>query len=190
MKTLFFILIAAARIAQAAAPQNFLSAVKGGDLKEVARLLDQAPESISERDNDGLTALHLAAGRGNFDLVKLLLDRGADPFALDSKMAVSPLHKAVYSGKPAVIDYLLYKGAPVNLASPSNGDTPLHDAIYFKGKEGADVIPAPPETWREPQHPKSSGLTPMSRRGLWATRNRNPCSSRRRQSVTRRAAGR
>ena len=140
MKTLFFILITAAGLAQAAASSGFFPAVKAGSLKEVSRILHQAPLSISERDGDGLTALHLAAGRGNLEMVHLLLDWGADPFALDSKMAVSPLHKAVYSGNPKVVYYLVDKGAPVNLASPSNGDTPLHDAIYFKGKQGASVM--------------------------------------------------
>ncbi|MES6523954.1 ankyrin repeat domain-containing protein, partial [Cutibacterium acnes] len=96
--------------------------------------------SGSARDADGLTPLHLAAGRGDTRAVAQLLNEGADLFSLDSKMGVSVLHKAVYSGKADTVKLLLEHGALVNLQSPSNGDTPLHDAIYFKRGDDLSVV--------------------------------------------------
>jgi ankyrin repeat protein len=92
------------------------------------------------RNSDGLSPLHVAAGRGDTKAVEKLLDAGADLFTLDSKMGVSILHKAVYSGKADTVELLLRRGALINLQSPSNGSTPLHDALYFKRGQDLSVI--------------------------------------------------
>ena len=97
-------------------------------------------EAAPERDADGLTALHKAAGKGDVKAVQDLLDHGADLYTLDSKAGVSVLHKAVYSGKADTVELLLNRGALINLQSPSNGDTPLHDAIYFKRGNDMSVV--------------------------------------------------
>ncbi len=81
-------------------------------------------KSTNGRDNEGLTSLHRAAGRGDVALIGTLISEGADINALDSKMGVDVLHKAVYSGNPIAIELLLKNGALIDLQSPSNGDTP------------------------------------------------------------------
>lgn len=96
--------------------------------------------NATERDTNGLTPLHLAAGRGDLKKIKQLLKNKEDLFSVDSKMGVSILHKAVYSGNPDVVEELLKAGALIDLQSPSNGDTPLHDAIYFKSGDDLRVI--------------------------------------------------
>jgi ankyrin repeat protein len=94
----------------------------------------------STHDAQGLTPLHLAAGRGDTAEVKRLIDSGADLLVLDSKMGVSVLHKAVYSGNAQTVELLLNRGAFIDLQSPSNGNTPLHDALYFKRGDDLSVI--------------------------------------------------
>lgn len=98
------------------------------------------PAIAASGDADGLTPLHVAAGRGDAARVAELLRAGADLHALDSKMGVSILHKAVYSGSPKTVELLLQHGALLDLQSPSNGNTPLHDAIYFKPGSDLRVI--------------------------------------------------
>lgn len=92
------------------------------------------------RDEEGLTELHRAAGRGDTAEVRRLLEGGADLWSLDSRMGVSVLHKAVYSGRADTVELLLKHGALIDLQSPSNGDTPLHDALYFKRGDDLSVI--------------------------------------------------
>lgn len=91
---------------------------------------------------NGLTALHLAAGKGDILRIEKLLSEGADVNSLEGQMGVSVLHKAIYSGNSAAVKLLLDHGALVNLVSFSNGNTPLHDAIYFKKKSTGDALVA------------------------------------------------
>jgi formylglycine-generating enzyme required for sulfatase activity len=76
---------------------EFIDALQIGDADTVAQLIDQNPDLINARlwDN-GATALHVVAGNGQWDIVKLLLDRGAE---VDAKNAsgYTPLLSAVRS---------------------------------------------------------------------------------------------
>jgi ankyrin repeat protein len=114
----------------------------------------------SSTTDDGLTPLHIAAGRGDTAKVKALLEGGADPNALDSKIGVSVLHKAVYSGNAETVEILLEHGSLINLQSPSNGDTPLHDSIYFK-REGEAVIKVLLKHFPSLSIQNRAGLTPL-----------------------------
>jgi ankyrin repeat protein len=115
-----------------------------------------------DRDADGLTPLHLAAGRGDSIQVESLISKGADIFSLDSRMGVSILHKAVYSGDPKTVAVLLKHGALINIQSPSNGDTPLHDAIYFKRKtHGLELIDLLLHSGASLSIRNRAGLTPL-----------------------------
>jgi len=111
---------------------------------EIASVFDDSSTKhvATSHDQDGLTALHLAAGRGDLAKVKKLIQNGDDIFSLDSRMGISILHKAIYSGNPEVVEFLLQQGALIDLQSPSNGNTPLHDAIYFKSGNDLRVIRA------------------------------------------------
>jgi ankyrin repeat protein len=92
--------------------------------------------SAVDFDQEGLTPLHRAAGRGDVELIRTLL-RTESPMVLDRRMGVSVLHKAVYSGNAQAVRLILENGgqALINLASPSNGNTPLHDAVYFRAPD-------------------------------------------------------
>jgi ankyrin repeat protein len=70
---------------------------------------------LDETDEDGRTALHIAARAGNKECVDLLLTRGADVSAQDRVAFYSPLHLAVYGGNKACVESLLNAGADVNI---------------------------------------------------------------------------
>jgi hypothetical protein len=50
--------------------------------------------------------LHLAAGAGELEVVKVLLDHGGDPNATDSEYHATPLQWAEFLHHPEVVDYL------------------------------------------------------------------------------------
>lgn len=48
------------------------------DLEKLTLAIKKNPELINSKDQDGFTVLHLAADRGNKEIVKFLIDSGAD----------------------------------------------------------------------------------------------------------------
>ena len=89
--------------------------------------------SINEKDADGRTALHRAAGGGHLAIARLLLEKGADIEAKD-KYGTTALHFAASSGDEGLVRLLIEKGADVN-AKDEDGMTALHEAAS-SGDEG------------------------------------------------------
>lgn len=69
-------------------------------------LLQRGAVAIDERDAEGRTALHVAAGLGDKTLVGLLLREGADPRLLDMRGRLA-LYYAVEKGQYEVVEMLL-----------------------------------------------------------------------------------
>ncbi|KAA8535042.1 hypothetical protein F0562_030045 [Nyssa sinensis] len=67
----------------------------------------------NESDNNGRTALHIAASQGNENCVLLLLDYGADPNSRDSEGNV-PLWEAISANHEPVIKLLIDNGANIS----------------------------------------------------------------------------
>jgi ankyrin repeat protein len=57
---------------------NFITAASEGDTEEVRAFLDFGSIDLNKGDYDRRTALHLAAGEGRLEIVKLLCEAGAD----------------------------------------------------------------------------------------------------------------
>ena len=55
---------------------------------------------------DGKTPLHVAAGTGELDIVKLLVERGADVTATDPEFHATPLDWAQFMNQSAVAEWL------------------------------------------------------------------------------------
>ncbi|XP_030637543.1 NF-kappa-B inhibitor beta [Chanos chanos] len=89
----------------------------------------------------GVTALHLAVQKGNYDIIGMLLKAGADVNQRDLSSGRSPLHWAVESQKPAVVELLLWAGAMVDQRSYA-GHTPLYCAIHRPNKDVQELLRA------------------------------------------------
>ena len=81
---------------------------------------------IKESDDDGNTALHIAAELGNIRAARILLYYGASVDAVNSA-GLYPLHLASLNGNPAIVSLLVESGADINQRTGDrNWDTPLH----------------------------------------------------------------
>eukprot|EP00039_Didymoeca_costata_P028864 m.22350 g.22350 ORF g.22350 m.22350 type:complete len:627 (+) comp7391_c0_seq1:295-2175(+) len=118
---------------------NALHVATRADRLDIAKyLIEEIGVSVnSTRLNDGMTALHLAAVRGNEDMVKLLLTNNADVALSENSDTLTPLHIACWNGSAKIINYLLdsaetlaSKKHLVNMIAP-NGCSPLHYAACF-----------------------------------------------------------
>ena len=78
--------------------------------------------NVDECDEDGQTALHLAADKGHVDCVNLLLQNGANPNAADTS-GISALEAAVIGGNVDVVRILLDAGGDPD-QKDIDGETP------------------------------------------------------------------
>ncbi|KAG2713227.1 hypothetical protein I3843_04G158100 [Carya illinoinensis] len=122
-------------------PLSLCFAVLRGDGFLLHQLLKRGLDP-NESDNNGRTALHIAASRGNENCVLLLLDYGADPNSRDSDGSV-PLWEAVLGGHEPVIKLLLDSGANLQCgdigqfactAAEQNNLTLLKQIIRYGGE--------------------------------------------------------
>ena len=127
---------------------KFLDAVETGDAAGVREFLAARPELIGKRNDHGDTAVHLAAGAGEVEVLKVLLAQGADVDARDGGRS-TPLGIAATVAKKnvkEVAEILLANGADVN-ARNINGGTALcsaarqgrNDLFEVLVDHGADV---------------------------------------------------
>jgi ankyrin repeat protein len=95
---------------------DFLNAVIGADLAKVTALLKSGADCNS-KNAEGATALMLAAGVGNLDIVKMLLKAGAEVDATDER-GWTALMKSLFNyeqncGFPDVLEVLIDAGADI-----------------------------------------------------------------------------
>ncbi|KAJ6242672.1 protein hos4 [Anaeramoeba flamelloides] len=115
---------------------EFLDAVKYGDLGEVKRILESKDAPHVDTRYLGLTALHYASGYGFEPIVDYLLTQGADPFLLDSRHGETALHKAAQGGHVGVAKLLVERaGSFVNTRSALLGNSVSVNAVWYKHPE-------------------------------------------------------
>ncbi|WP_051817645.1 ankyrin repeat domain-containing protein [Streptomyces sp. NRRL S-1813] len=120
--------------------EEFIAAVRDGDTDGVSGLLHLGADPSARDRASGLTALMIAAGRGDAVTVRLLLRSGADLYTADSRGGGTALHKAVQGGDPETVRVLLEAGAFVDAVAPTTGHTPLMDALWYKWPEVVAVL--------------------------------------------------
>eukprot|EP00758_Cryptobia_borreli_P003635 Tbor_TRINITY_DN3883_c0_g1::TRINITY_DN3883_c0_g1_i1::g.5638::m.5638 len=81
----------------------------------------------NDAQEDGCTALWLAAEAGNLSIIQLLMKYKVNISATKEPGHITPLYIACQNGHVGVVDLLLMNGASPNIAK-QNGSTPLHIA--------------------------------------------------------------
>ena len=81
---------------------------------ELIQLFLDHGAGANARDEDGLTALMIAASSGELQTVRMLLDYGADPHAHDRDTEDTAIILATREGHPRVVEYLLDRGVSIS----------------------------------------------------------------------------
>lgn len=104
------------------AAQKLLRAAGRNDVGEIKSILAEDPDLIDHRDEDGQSALHLAADKGAADALKVLMEFGADGNAADGD-GITVLQAAVIAENIEACRVLLNYGADPD-KTDVDGDTP------------------------------------------------------------------
>ncbi|GJM93728.1 hypothetical protein PR202_ga10311 [Eleusine coracana subsp. coracana] len=134
-------------------PITLCFAVNRGDDFLLHQLLKRGLDP-NESDNNGHTALHIAASKGNEQCVKHLLDYGADPNARDSEGKV-PLWEAMCEKNEAVVQLLVQNGADL-----SSGDTALYACIAIE-ENNSELLKDIIRYGGDVNRPLKDGSTPL-----------------------------
>lgn len=109
---------------------SIFAAVVLGKKQDIERILAKNPEKVNLKGLDGNTPLHLAAGKGQKEIVELLIASGADVNARNERKR-TPLHFAAGNGHLEVVKLLVEQKADVN-ARDSDGRLPSQGNWGYK----------------------------------------------------------
>jgi ankyrin repeat protein len=113
-------------------------AVAQGHKAAANLLIEKKPQIINAKDNDGLTAVHLAIENGNTKLLALLISKRASIQERDNSDFL-PIHHAAGHGREQAITLLINAGASVTEKS-EGGMTPLHHAVAYGRTNVIDLL--------------------------------------------------
>uniref|UniRef100_A0A8C4R226 Inversin n=1 Tax=Eptatretus burgeri TaxID=7764 RepID=A0A8C4R226_EPTBU len=101
------------------------------DRQECAELLVKARVDVEKADKNQRTALHFAAKKGNWRILKLLLAKRASPLQRDVE-GITPLHLATYSTSVRCLVLLLRHLEPGQVDAQDNHKrTALHWSAFY-----------------------------------------------------------
>ena len=94
---------------------------------------------INEKNDEGLTALHFTAFKGNIPLSKILLKNGASTEIL-TNLGKNVIHLSAEGNQPSSMIYFLFKQKFDIYTGDENGSTPLHWACYSGAEESVNYL--------------------------------------------------
>ena len=98
------------------------------DKKSVVEMLIDKGANLNATTEHGLTALHYATQREQFEIVKTLVNKGANINAKAFKEQIVPLFEACRIGRKDIIQYLIENGANTFARKKPNNSSCLHVA--------------------------------------------------------------
>ena len=148
---------------------------------EIVRLLVEAGVDINYQDDQGETALHVAARFGHDDCAKLLLDgnavQKAETELVEKTYAWSALFVACVDGNPGIVDLLIEAGASLDKLDSSGWTAKEHASLrghMVIAQRLSELMPVPESDSDVASNvstspPTSSSMTDRSSNGLSAT---------------------
>ncbi|MBN1196443.1 MAG: ankyrin repeat domain-containing protein, partial [Candidatus Aminicenantes bacterium] len=125
--------------------ENIFQAIAGDDDQRVAAMLAADPSLANARNQQGLTALHVAVAMGKKEAVRRLLDMGALANCGDGHLR-APIHYANWRRDRETIDLLLAHGAVIDTRAIGGASPLIHASLSddlgmcgFLIDRGADI---------------------------------------------------
>ncbi|MFJ8219748.1 ankyrin repeat domain-containing protein [Bacillus cereus] len=103
------------------------NAIKIGDINRMKQLMGYDTKLLNAKTSFG-TWLHIAAKKGNLDIVKFLVEEGIDIDARGGTFDSSALNSAAGSGYLDIVKYLVRASAELDVSLAKRN--PLFGAIY------------------------------------------------------------
>uniref|UniRef100_A0A0K2TDH3 VPS9ankyrin repeatcontaining proteinlike [Tribolium castaneum] n=1 Tax=Lepeophtheirus salmonis TaxID=72036 RepID=A0A0K2TDH3_LEPSM len=100
-------------------------------VKEILQRPGSPPMNVNATNDEGKTAVHVAAQLGQADIVQLLLSLGAEPFSIAGDIGETPLHLACQNGHLGVVTVLTQNASQFRQnidIKDKMGNTPLQYA--------------------------------------------------------------
>ncbi|XP_067131292.1 death-associated protein kinase 1-like isoform X1 [Centruroides vittatus] len=104
-------------------------AVEEGNLAGLEELFSMSNIDVNQCNRHGETAVHIASGLGQLEILRFLHSKGADIFRVDSHED-SAIYWAARQGHDHIIQYLCDQGMPVDMQNRA-GETALHVASRY-----------------------------------------------------------
>ena len=111
-------------------------------IREIKKLLGSSSlisNFINEKNDEGLTALHFTAFKGNIPLSKILVKNGASTEIL-TNLGKNVIHLSAEGNQPSSMIYFLFKQKFDIYTGDENGSTPLHWACYSGAEESVNYL--------------------------------------------------
>lgn len=110
-----------------------------GDLDEFQSHIDANKDLLNVKDEDhGNVPLHIAASKGNIEMIQYLVRKGAS-LNIQDVYGNTALHYALDKSNNDIAFYLLKNGCDVNI-SDYRGNTPLHTAALRNNYDGVAAL--------------------------------------------------
>ena len=123
----FATLIACLLAAGCAKTEDIFESVEKGDAGRVKRAIWMGAD-VNGKNDDGASPLHLAALRGNVEIVQVLIENKAEVNAVESSSSWTPLFHAADKGYVEIAELLIDYGADLDI-NDSSGRTALDVAV-------------------------------------------------------------
>jgi ankyrin repeat protein len=129
-----------------------------GDIERIRALIESGQASASDRNDDGITLLHVAAITGRVPVCAYLIEKGAEVNALGGSLPATPLQWAARKGLVEIMDLLIQHGANPRLVD-SRDFSCLHSVTHSSDSWALLYILCQPDIAVDERD--NIGLTPL-----------------------------
>ena len=99
---------------------DIFAAARWNKVDQIRALIESGHASAMDRDDDGITPLHLAAITGRVPVCTYLIEQGAEVNVFGGIVPATPLQWAARNGLVKIIDLLIQHGANPRLVDPQD----------------------------------------------------------------------